>query len=1231
MPELVSNGPRIPVHLMNEVDTGSVVFFCGAGVSRGDGSGLPDFAELVEHVYETNRMEPDEVEREALHRDEPNADLWRPQFDKALGLLERPERLGAPVLRRTVIDCLSTPPTAPLRVHEALIALSRTEKGVRLVTTNFDQRFVEAGLGERYVDSAPMLAVPKRHSWSSLVHLHGRIVPGDDGSNLVLTAADFGRAYLTERWAARFVTELFREFTVIFVGYGVADPVMGYLVDALAAERDKGARFANAFAFAPHDGTPVGQDKARDSWLAKNVKPILYDRRDGHRLLGETLTEWARIRCDYFQARSRIALNEIRKLPAGSDDPAVERVVWALDDPEASRALAEAPPILDEDDFPKIESWLEAFQQEGLLRCAADKANPGTGDLDPGFVRLVDGGFHVHNPQGLDLTRAYLARWIARHLHVPQVLAWLLRTGGHMHPRLRDMVRMKLIEANSDIPPRLRLLWTILSNSEPRDPHGFLWSPEHYQAADSDTERRRIEDAAIATMAPRLVVVPGPASRLRFAQYFDGETGPISPIDACGHPRLAVGDEDSWFQLEGILERPEVLFRHAVTLTGHLELALRLAEEDGEVYPDSSLYRPSIAAHDQNRYHGNEGLGRLIDLVRDSYLELAGRDRARADNLVRRWVLSGRPLFRRLALHALTENSKSDIRLAEKLLVSGRRPGVWGWELQREVLRFLRLAGSRVPRGLRVEIVRAIHAGPKPKPRNPPPNYALWIRREQALRLHKLAVSGARLDKRSREFAAELEPGQDADGEWGEFARRQVKPRWIGDEEFAPRDLLDGTAADVAAAIKDEGIDADQFRGLARLQPGKAAEALEQLGDEGRWPAEFWQHFLWSMPYSSEGEGVDSGLQQRVAGLLVRAPDELFEEIDATAADFVMGLAKEYGAEREQEIEILWARAWRAVGRRRPAAIGVLEEPLTDALNDPAGRLADAAMNRLSKHGPGVGDNLPAPVRPYFEAIAGEPNGHLGRVMLATRLHYLFAVDPDWVGERLIPLFSAGQSQEAGNLWYAYGWSQTIGPDLLLALKDSFLAVFREGEINARTEHNLTLLFLVICLEAPNELTDDEVHGVVGAMSEDGLETVLAGLRDRLKSDAAERAQIWSQKLQPWLEKYWPLPAARNTPGTSKAIVEVLADCGDAFPEATAWALKHLQPIEGGLFRLRQSGQAGRYPEATLEILAKVVGPNGISPQHRHTLREILDEMREAMPGVEDDRRMHRLYGFAAQ
>ena len=185
MPELVPDGPIIPVQLMNEVDSGRVVFFCGAGISAAAGSDLPGFAGLVRHVYTVNHMEPDAVEREALDWDEPDPDRRRPKFDKALGLLERKERLGPQALRDTVIERLSKEPTGPLHVHEALIDLSRNQQGVRLITTNFDKRFVEAGLDEQHMDTAPKLPVPKRHNWSSLVHLHGRIFPNDDGSNLV--------------------------------------------------------------------------------------------------------------------------------------------------------------------------------------------------------------------------------------------------------------------------------------------------------------------------------------------------------------------------------------------------------------------------------------------------------------------------------------------------------------------------------------------------------------------------------------------------------------------------------------------------------------------------------------------------------------------------------------------------------------------------------------------------------------------------------------------------------------------------------------------------------------------------------------------------------------------------------------------------------------------------------------------------------------------------------------
>ena len=770
---------------MNELDSGRVVFFCGAGISAGPGSDLPGFRELVEHVYEAHGMEADAVEREALDLGEPDPRRRQPNFDKALGLLERPERLGAQTLRRTVIERLSQPPSGPLSVHEALIALSRRERGVRVITTNFDNRFVQAGLDEGFVDAAPKLPIPKLHDWSSLVHLHGRIVSKDDGSNLVLTAADFGRAYLTEQWAARFVTELFREFTVVFVGYSVGDPVMSYMVDALSAERARGARFTTAYAFADHDGTSDGRKKSKDGWLAKNVEPILYGQRNDHRLLGDTLIEWARIRKDPFQIRSQIAINEMTKMPSGLDDPAVERVVWALQDPVAAKTLADEPPPQNETDFAKVEKWLEMFDEKGLLRCAATDASVGGGEQGP-VVRLVDSGFQFGNPQTVDRTRAHLAHWVAGHLHVPQVLAWVLRSGGYMHACLRQAVERRLADQDTSIPSRLRFLWTVLLGHEPRDPWGLLWTSGHYRTATSQFERLRIEDETIKCLAPRLIVQPGPGSRLAFRQYRGGKAASMTPVEACGHLKVVFGDDDAMYRAKDVLENPDVLARHAETLSSHLEQALTLSVEDDEVYEDSYLYRPSIAAHDQNREH--DAWSHFIDLVRDSYFALAATDRARADNLLRRWVLSRRSLFKRLALHALTDHNRSDIRLARKLLVTGRKPGLWEFDLRREVLRFFRLAGSRLPRKLRTEVVHAIHKGPNSKKGQSLPNYAQSIRYETALRLRKLIESGARLDKASRALADEAESAAGGLDERDEFLMWHGKARWVSHEEFAPKD-----------------------------------------------------------------------------------------------------------------------------------------------------------------------------------------------------------------------------------------------------------------------------------------------------------------------------------------------------------------------------------------------------------------------------------------------------------
>ena len=594
--------------------------------------------------------------------------------------------------------------------------------------------------------------------------------------------------------------------------------------------------------------------------------------------------------------------------------------------------------------------------------------------------------------------------------------------------------------------------------------------------------------------------------------------------------------------------------------------------------------------------------------------------------------MSGQALFKRLVLHALTENTKPDIRWAKRLLLGGRKPGVWELELRREVLRFFRLAGTRLPRSLRVEIVRAIHAGPRAKSRKALPNYAEIIRREASLRLHKLSVSGVRLDKKSRALAEELQADADGgDEERDEFLAWHGEARWVGDEEFAPKALLQGSVDDVVRALEAEEIGRDEFRGLVVTQPVKAASALGRLAERESWPSRYWQGFLWFLAEPRERPQRQARLLEYVARILGGAPEVLFDDIASAVAGFVKRIAERYGADRENEFEVLWTRAWSAKEESEPEVLG-LDDPLTDALNSASGKLAEAALDRLRKYEAIAGTGLPGPVRPYFDAIGVDRDRHLGRVILATRLHYLFVLDPDWVAEHLIPRLDLGGSEEAGDLWSAYGWSPTVGPDLLRAFKESFLEVLRDREERVRKRRNLIHLFVTVCLEAPGELGTEEIHGVVEAMSESALQTVLGSLKGRLGGDAAERAEIWRQSLYPWLRDYWPWAEVRNTSATSEAMLDLLAQCGEAFPAAAEWSLDYLRPLEGhGLFRIGENGHAELHPKWMVRVLDRVVAADILPVHQRGMLHEILNVVAAADGGLVADVRFQRLHQIATR
>jgi len=452
--QFVANGPDIPDPLLQAHEDGRVVFFCGAGISYP--AGLPGFKGLVDEIYRHVGTTRSAIEQEAYGRG---------QFDATLDLLER--RL--PGQRIAVRQALAETLQPKLRrkgatdTHVALLQLARSrEDAIRLVTTNFDRIF--EGVSKRagrpfHAYAAPMLPIPKNSRWNGLVYLHGLLPDKTDSSalhRLVLTSGDFGLAYLTERRAARFVSELSRNYVVCFVGYSINDPVLRYMMDALAADRMQGELTPQAYALG--DCEPGQERRKTIEWEAKGVTPVLYEVPVGshdHSALHRTLTAWAGTYRDGVLGKERIVVEYALARPSAStrQDDFVGRMHWAL----SHESGLPAKRFADFNPAPGLE-WLEAFSKEryehaDLIRFGVPPRNDVDEKLRFSLIRrpapyrhapwmaLVSGG--AASSQWDDVM-FHLARWLVRHLNDPALIILLAPRGGKLHDRWSWLIEGEL-------------------------------------------------------------------------------------------------------------------------------------------------------------------------------------------------------------------------------------------------------------------------------------------------------------------------------------------------------------------------------------------------------------------------------------------------------------------------------------------------------------------------------------------------------------------------------------------------------------------------------------------------------------------------------------------------------------------------------------------------------------------------------------------------------------------
>lgn len=345
----VAGGPSIPDELLVSRDKGDVIFFCGAGVSQAKGR-LPNFEGLGREVLRILGAAMDSPARKLLDKALKMGRMAGVggllATDRVFGLLEREFEVGD--VRAAVAAALRPPTGYTLEAHRIVLDLATSRAGTtRLVTTNFDLLFEECN------PSLPRSGPPRLpdplsdREFRRIVHLHGRVdadyrCPEDE--EFVVSSADFGRAYLTDGWATRFIRSLLSRYQIVFIGYTADDPPVQYLLEALNLRAGSRNRL-----FAFQDGE---SGAAAALWEHKGVRAIPFDSANNFAALWDTLAAWAERARDVDGWHARL-LSRTAAGPATVDDNVRGQIAHVVSTPEGSRRLLSAPTLHG--------SWLLSF------------------------------------------------------------------------------------------------------------------------------------------------------------------------------------------------------------------------------------------------------------------------------------------------------------------------------------------------------------------------------------------------------------------------------------------------------------------------------------------------------------------------------------------------------------------------------------------------------------------------------------------------------------------------------------------------------------------------------------------------------------------------------------------------------------------------------------------------------------------------------------------------------
>jgi hypothetical protein len=806
-----------------------------------------------------------------------------------------------------------------------------------------------------------------------------------------------------------------------------------------------------------------------------------------------------------------------------------------------------------------------------------------------------------------------------------------MRSGCSLHPDFRDVLRRQL-DSGVKLSPALKQIWGILASEAPIVWKKAQWSWFHLHTclpAGKWNTVRKLE--LLDAITPVLAL--GPATLPRF--FPDLPVDETKIVHYCDAEVTLRWHDHATLIREAVYRSPHrarLLTEIADDLTTLLKRAMELfelAQKANHQYDSSYSDQPSISPHEQNS--GLRDWTLLIELVREAWQQMLKTDRDRARRLVERWRSIPYPLFRRLSFYAMAESDLYTLQERTEYLLEGEGWWLWSVYVYREKFRLLDAIWPEVSSENADRIVSAILKGP---PRAmfrsdiSEERFGELSEREIWLHLAKLQDWGRELPEQGAEVLRNLS-GLHPDWRLAEGDRSEFRiwmeggvgePPVEKEEEFIG--LSDNALlARLTAETPERPNDVAKWRRVVAEQPERAARLLGSLAAAGSWPIDIWETAL-------EGFASEKRTAQEwplfIDGLLA-APDTLFESLLRQLAWALHEVAPALDLAGEGQL-------WKVWDRLQPYAFhdegDAAKDPIFAALNRPAGLLTQALLDRMTARRPRTAADLPDGIWTRVTTIAegADRSCIYARVLIASRLAWLYVINSAWVEQHLLKYFQWHLSAEAPAIWQGYLWQARITPELWLRIKADFLAALKEKQRLGEFENQICTVFGFICIDEPDSLTTEEAQEALRSLDAKGRAEVARVIYRRVAS-ARDRGQVmWTTRIAPWLERVWPKDRAMVDAGSALSLAGAAVFSGGAFDDAVARIAPFLTASDqfGSVVHdLEKSEHPNQHPASTLELLNLMVDTDCRWPDQH--LRVVLTRITATKPELADDPRFRRL------